>query len=359
MRRILLSLSALLFVGAPAFAQDEIFFRSKEKSHKGAIKSESPRGIEVAGLKEPVPWDDIVDITYEVTPVDVRINVYRVGITFEKEYNDPDPKKEAKRKGNLGEALKKYAEAYKKINEKTARRHLEYKIAVLTARQAQDEGADPEPAIKLLNTFKAKHAAGWQIAPAMLLLARLHQDKGNVDAAQSAYEELAGIDGVPEDVKQEAKLAAFRVGIRAGKADLKKLQAFAQGLPKDSKFRGLAKVVEAEGLLAGKKNAEAVTLLRQVIQETSDKSLKAAAYNALGVHFYKSEQLKEALWEFLWVDAVYNSDRDEHAKALYYLSHVFTKLGEPDRGAECRDTLLTDRAFTGLEWQRLAQKDNK
>ncbi len=98
--------------------------------------------------------------------------------------------------------------------------------------------------------------------------------------------------------------------------------------------------------------------MQQVNKETTDKNLKASAYNALGVSYYSGEQLKEARWEFLWVDVVYNQDKAEHAKALYYLYKIFDKLDEKERAQECREA-LSDRAFTGLEWQRLLLKEAK
>ncbi len=79
--------------------------------------------------------------------------------------------------------------------------------------------------------------------------------------------------------------------------------------------------------------------MRQVIKDTSDKTLKAQAYNTLGVSYFNGEYLKEARWDFLWVDVVYNQDRAEHAKALYYLWKIFDKLDEKERAQECRDAL--------------------
>ena len=48
----------------------------------------------------------------------------------------------------------------------------------------------------------------------------------------------------------------------------------------------------------------------------------------------------------------------EHAKALYYLSEVFTALGEGERARECLDQ-LNDSQFAGLEYQRRAQRDEE
>jgi hypothetical protein len=353
------SVLVTLASAAGTLANDEVIVRSKDKPYKGPIKSETSRGVEITGVKETIPAEDIVDILYDVNPVDVRINVYRPGVKSEKDYNDPDPKKEAQRKANLSDALKKYAEAYQKVKEKTAKRHLEYKLAVLTARQAMDDNADLEPAIKLLSEFKAKHANSWQITACLQLLGRLQMESKHYKDSEETYLELARAD-VPEDTKQEAELLAAQVSARAGKQEeaLKKLQALEGRLPKDSKYRGRAKVAQAECLAAAKKDAAAIALLRQLTKETSDKSLKALAYNALGQCYYQAEKLKEARWEFLWVDVVYNQDKTEHAKALYYLAKIFDKLDEKERAQECREALSTDRAFIGMEWQRLALKES-
>ena len=103
----------------------------------------------------------------------------------------------------------------------------------------------------------------------------------------------------------------------------------------------------------------ALKILSQAAKETSDKDLKALIYNAKGVCLYEKNDFKAARWEFLWVDVVYNHAKNEHAKALYYLSKIFNELGEPERAQECREQLLNDRAFTGSEWRARAQKEAK
>jgi len=354
---LLASFSAALFVTI-ALA-DDVTVRSKDKPYKGTIKSESSRGIEITGIKEPIPAEEIVDIIYDVNPVDVRINQYRPAQISEKDYNDPDPKKESKRKSNLADAIKKYTEAAPKVTEKTAKRHFEFKVAVLTARQALDDNSDLEPAIRRLTDFKAKHPNSWQITADLQLLGKLQTDSKQYKDAEETYMELAQAD-VPEDTKQESELMAAQVSIKAGKQQvaLQKLQALAAKLPKNSKYQGRAKIAQAECLLALKKDAEAQGLLRQITKETKDKDLKAIAYNTLGMGYYNRDQLKEARWEFLWVDVVYNQDKAEHAKALYYLAKIFDKLDEKERAQECREALVSDRAFNGMEWQRQALKES-
>ncbi|MCI0381083.1 MAG: tetratricopeptide repeat protein [Gemmataceae bacterium] len=360
MPRRVFVLAALTMVALVAFldANDEVYIRNKEKPIKGPIAKESARGVELKTVKEPIAAEDIAEIVYDITPVTLLVGTYRPAVTAEKNYYDPDPKKEANRAAYLVEAQKKYAETLAKVQEKGAKRHIEYKIAALTARQAQDEGGDPDPALQKLIDFKSKHPNSWQLANCLRLLARLQMDQKQFKEAEATYLELAAAD-VSDDVKQEAELLAAQVALRAGKADvaLKNLQKLMAKLPKDSKYQVRAKIAEAESLSATKKNPEAVKLLRKVLADTSDKAIKAAAYNALGACYLSTDQLKEARWEFLWVDVVYNQDKDEHARALYHLAQIFDKLGEAERAAECREQLAGDRAFLGNEYQRRAQRE--
>ena len=57
------------------------------------------------------------------------------------------------------------------------------------------------------------------------------------------------------------------------------------------------------------------------------------------------------------MDVVYNEDKHEHAKALYYLSKLFVEVkNDPVRAQECRDRLL-GKEFLGQEFQMLAAKE--
>ena len=81
----------------------------------------------------------------------------------------------------------------------------------------------------------------------------------------------------------------------------------------------------------------------------------APLYSAV-VHGCLAGKHQEALWEFLWVDAVFNQDKTQHAKALFYLWKTFEQLNNQERAIQCRDLLATDRQFAGTEWQREAMK---
>ncbi len=368
MRRCVLILALgtawLAAATSTARAQEEVFFRGKEKdeSIKKAIKTESAGGIVLAGSKDVIPADVILDVVYEVKPLGIQVNQYRPARNAEKNANDPGM--EGKRPGQLAEAIGKYEAALKGLDagQTAAQRHLEYKIAYLTGIQAQEGAGSVDQAIARLKEFQSKHADCWQILSALKLLAGLQIAQKRFDDAETTYSVLAKAN-VPDEIKLEAELGAAQVNLRAKKyaQAQKRIQELLARLPKDTRVR----IAEAEYLAAAavanegaatKKGDEARKKLQEIITASKDPSLKAIAYNALGQSYFDAGMFKEARWEFLWVDVVYNQDRSEHAKALYYLMLIFQQLNDNERALECRDALLNDRQFQGLEYQRLARE---
>lgn len=360
-RRLLVFVTAVLFShGGALRAEDEVFLRGGEKPYKNAIKSESGRGVEIVGKKETIPAEEIVDILYQVTPIEVRLKSYRPTFQAERKYFDPTIKREPKEKITLTDLLKGYSDSLPLLKEPFARRHVEFKIAYFTTIIAQENGGDLGPAEQLLSSFKSKHSDSWQIASCLRMLASVQLAQKKLAEAQATFQELAAANVSPE-AKLEGELMSIQIGVGAGKAkeSLKKLDEILAKLPKGSRLTAKARIAKAMSLAAAKDTNQAGTLLRQIISDSADKSIKASAYNALGEIHFQAAAYKDALWEFLYVDVVYNQDKNEHAKALYYLGQVFDKLGEADRARECRELLIADRLFAGLEWQRLAIQATK
>jgi TolA-binding protein len=360
MTRVYLAISSawLFLILAPtAWGQETIKLRSAEKPLKGIIKDESSRGVLVGGAKERIPPEDIADIEYEIEPLSARLQDYRPARKAEQAAEDPG--QEAKRKENLTLAIQKYEATLKalKSGQTFASRQVEFKIATLLAAQEAEDGLPTDPAIAKLKDFKTRHPNSWQITQVLRLLGDLLLAQKQYDEAEAAYKELAAAD-VADATREDAELRAARVSLRAHKyAEAQaRLQSLISKFPSGSPSATRARIAQAECLSASKKPEEARKVLRQVLNETKDRNLKAAAYNALGESFVQAKNYKDARWEFLWVDVVYNQDKAEHAKALYYLWFVFEQLNEPERAQECRETLLNDRQFAGSEYQRLARE---
>jgi hypothetical protein len=339
-------------------ADDEIILKSRK--FFGIVKSENSLGITLEAKKEFIPAGEIVDIRYDKKQGDPSREFY-----FPARDKDGSLDKAKDRQSALLDAIRLYDETLKKIpkeaDQDMVRRNVEFRIAYLRGRLAVEFRTSPTTALTALKAYKDKHANSWQITQCLLKLAELQIVENKIADAEKTYAELSQAN-VAEEVKQEADMLAAQLGMKTGNyaQALTRLQAIAGKLPKNSPVAVRAMVAQAECLTLTKKTDDANKLLRQLLKDSSsaDKSLRAQVHNALGKNLYDQRQFKEARWEFLWVDVVYNQDKAEHAKSLYYLWHAFKELNENERAQECLETLLSE-SFAGQEFQRKAQSESK
>jgi hypothetical protein len=378
MLRNLLPIALLmaLVVAAPAArAQDRIKLKSDPtKPVAGNIEKESPAGIRIAakGASQMIPAGEILDVIYDVKG-EVKVAFYVPAMNSETKIDAPTTRD---RKKAILKAINDFEEVARMARSKKTRpkhdlleRHAEFKIAMLEARRAQEAGTAPTTAIKRLQEFKNKYADGWQITAAATLLAELLVEDKDYNEADKVFQDLAGLPDLPAEARGQFQFLAAQVSMRPGKyADAEtKLQKLVDKLPKDSPIRLRAQIAQAvcqaEIRLAKlkkdadvKDKAEAVAaagaqINRLLDENKTDKELHALGYNALGQCDYAAELFKDALWSFLRVDVVYNQNREEHAKALYYLADLFDKLKDKDHAEECR-ARLGSKAFAGTDYQR-------
>ncbi len=365
LRRWLPALLVIVFAGSAPLRADDVYVRGKEKPIKGTITAESAKEIKV-GTKQLIPAENIIEVVYELDTATTTIR-YKKAVTAEKE--SLDPAKEANRKGLLAEAIKLYEDVLPAVTQKNPKRHIEYKIAMLQVRQAQEDGAPVKDAIAKLSDFTKKHPTAWQITNAYETLGRLQMDAQDYAGAEETYAKMAGLVTLPEETRMDARMLAVQAKLRAGKYDEARsdIADIQRNLPKESRFFGRTKVAEAECLVAesakyGKDDAkraklfdQAVEQVRAVIKESNDSYVKAVGHNTLGYCYAEQGKAKDAIWEFLWVDVVYNQDRIQHAKALFHLWDLFTKEGDAPRAQECREALMAPQ-FAGLDYQKRVQK---
>jgi tetratricopeptide (TPR) repeat protein len=335
-----------LFGPAPAVAQDKVTYRdraaNKDVEAAGAIQSETPAKVILKGLTgsavRELPAADIVDVVYEVPP--------RVRLDYTAARGDErkaDIAKDEDRKKALDEAIRSYQKLERELagEKKFAARHLQYKVARLTARQAEDDPARVGEAVAALTRFKKDHPDGWQLLHCCRLLARLQSDQGDFEGARKTYEELAATPNVAPDTKQECDLEVARALIRGKQvAEAEnKLRDVLKGLPANDPQAVRAQVLLAECAGASGKLDEAVRQLEERIAQTSDPALKAWAYNTLGETYRLNNRPKDALWGYLWVDVIYHQDRREHARALEQLAKLFDELGDKMRAKQYQEKL--------------------
>ena len=363
---------ALLAINLSASA-DTIFVRGRDKPLVGEIKSEDATtvvfGTIIAKKKvdEKIPSLDVLDIHYDdVLPIGLRLTggAYNMAKKADKEAeNTTDP---IKLKSSLATAIFKYGETLKEMKpHKSASRTIEYKIAILMVRQAgADPAAQAKALQKLLEFKRPGNMSSWQINHVMPTIAQLQVDANDFKGAQETYEEMAGMAGLPLKVKNDAELMVVQIMVKGKKIAeaTKRLEALAVKGKDNPEFVARVKMMKAEILIIAdpvKNLPEATALLQQVVKENNDKEVKARAHNTLGECLFKADRYNDSLWEFLWVDTVFNQDKNQQSKAKYYLWKVFERLNNPERAEECRQSLLNDAPFRGTEWHAKAVRETK
>jgi hypothetical protein len=317
-----ITISTMLFVvlAASAPAQDRVTYRDRatkgQQTASGKIDSESLAGIKIAG--RTIPIADVIDVQYEL-PAAIKL-----------EY----PRAIAAEARSPAEAVPVY-ESLLKIpavqNNRAIKRHVEFRIAMLSAARGDEGREQAAKAVSALAKFKADHPDAWQILPLTRTMARIDLDRDPPDyaAARKAYEDLAAAPGAPPEVKEECAFQVIDLLLLSGKTDEAKRQAAA--LPASDPR---AQVYQ----IGCQPSAGAAKQLEDMINKTTDRAVKAVAYTMLGdVHRRDPKTKKEAVYDYLWVDLEYNDDTAEVAKADGRLASLFAELKDEERAKKYRD----------------------
>jgi hypothetical protein len=360
--RTVLAGTLVLALAGLTWAQDIVTYKNhttkKDDDYRGTIEEEGPGGIKIkvkVGKEtevKQVKTGDIVSVYYQTKDVDK--------LTFKQPFGKQDLARrssKAKRAELLTQATDLYGRLKEQLRDRpAARRYIEYKLAEVAVMQAEDDPSKVETAIKLLSDFKKDNPGSWQIVGALKTLARLQEDSGRVDDARKTYEELAAVPDVPRELKQESEILVGRLLLRTGKyADAeKKLEKLATTMSDGDAQRPFVQVYLLESQIGQDKKEGVEKQLKEVIRSSSDARLRGTAYNLLGDFYRKNGRAQDAFWSYLRVDAMYNEDAEEQAKALYYLTILFDKeKKDPVRGKECA-ARLQDKRFAGTTYQKLA-----
>lgn len=359
---VLLGWLVMAAAGA-ARGQDAVEFRDPagKKPNETVIgtTTESPAGIRVTPSRKgeqprDVPALDVVEVRYKTGLASAS---YRQPFGKERQALQPGVR-DAVRKKALEDALQGFQAVAPQVKDNPAAyRYIQFKIAQVLAHQAQDDPARRDAAIAALVAFNKEQPGGWETVPAYTLLARLQEDKGDVDAAGATYGELASVSGIPEGVKSASVVQAARALLRArkyGEAE-KKLRGLGETLSttdprKDSADVYLAQSQAGQGSLDAAEKAA-----RAVLARSADPAVLGAAHNVLGDVYHKKGKPEDAFWEYLRVDVQYGADREEHARALYNLAELFDKVkNDKVRAEQCLDRVKDRSQFGGTEYHKKA-----
>lgn len=340
--------------------QVEYFDKAAKKNVEvyGKIEDEGPGGIKMKvkdGKAEKtitIAPATIVSVYYS-TP-DLTRPEYRKGFVKENKWLEADPMGKNKPK-YLAEAVSEYNALLDRLRGRNeARRYIQYKLTMLAVAQAKDDPGKLADALKQLKDFTSSNRGGWQILPALTTQAKLLEEAGKPDEAREAYEEITKLPDVPPALVRQSEVLVGKLLLRAGKhADAeKRLAKLLSGLSGADEEKPFVQAYLAESKI-GQGTLEGVEAsLNEVIKGSADGKLRAIAHNLLGDFHAKKGQQEDAFWHYLRVDALYNEDPEEQAKALFHLATLFDKVKrDPVRARDCVRKLLSN-SFDNTRFQK-------
>lgn len=346
-----LALAAGAFVGAglaqPPGGVDRVYYTPKKGAPVTSVDAElkaDAAGVKIVAKGSPpvtVTAADIVrTVPLDVPGLDVAAANGLVALEVARDWDKA-------RAGYEGQKEKFKAGAPDRL-----RRWLNFRLAYTTARAADDTPADSgwkdkaEAGVKLLGEYLNDYPTGWEVWAATRTAARLNHELGKHDAAARLWAKAAKAADLTPDLKVEAAYQEADALVRArrfGEAASRAAEALPKapaGAPKER-----LNLVLLAAKTADTNPLEGVAAIEAEVAKTKDGAVRAAGFALTGELYLMAKKPREAMWALLWVDVVYNQDREEVAKALSRLAEVFKLLGDEERERNYLDRMRRNRSL--------------
>lgn len=322
----------------PTTVLDRVAIRDKKdgsvKTLEGVLQF-GPAGLLVVGEGKKtlavVSPSDVVKVTPgEMDKVDMgKIREY-LGLEEKKTKADYA-------KARLGYTdLKKTAAA---APERT-KRYLDYKLALLASRIADETSYEEEwpkvalEAAKGWGDFVAEYKTGYEVWAASRASARLYAELNKFDEVARTWNRMTKKEvGLPADLLLEAQMQEIdaqirtRTGAAAAQVAASALAGTAPGTAKDK----LVIYDLAAKAMAGGDPKSGVKAIEEKIAATKDSATRGVGFGMIGELYKAAEAPRDAMWAFLWVETVYNADKEEAFKAMCRLADVFKSQADDDK----------------------------
>lgn len=336
LRRTTFILLATLACSSVFAAESDTVSRiSTDKGVSGQITSVSRLEVVVhqpiGNRDDRIPASDIADVEWRHEPAPLGL-----ARGYEKT-------------GNLVQSLASYQEGLAAIpaSSRDMRADVEFRIARIIFRQAQNDPAKLQPAVERLKSWTDANREHFRYFAAQRLLGDAAIQQNDHLLADSAFDRLQ--QSPWPELQQAGKLGLARSALAQGRIPIAKgLFDELAGLPADApgskSARWEAMLGQADCLRRMEQPAQAAEKLQLVIDQTGagDDRLLAQAYLQLGAcRALDNSRLKDAVLAYLHVDVVPTlaAHQDLHAEALYHLARLWGAIGQPARGVEAAEKL--------------------
>ena len=195
-----------------------------------------------------------------------------------------------------------------------------------------------------LNNFLTKYKKSYHFIPATELKGRLLYSLKFLDLAAADFKILTESQWPEYVIKGQYYLAQVELAKNNFDQAIAQCDQIISSKNNDDltqQYQLLAKCLKAKAQCLSGNPGSAENDLKEIVkaENPDNQALFAAAYNALGVCYFKSNQLKEAREKFLMTHLLMYSESDSHAEALYYLAQIWSKLDNTDESNKARELL--------------------
>jgi hypothetical protein len=334
-------------LGQPPGPQDRVFYVPK----KGAAVKEEDAELKLDGAAVKIINAGKVSATVTIADVVRTYPVDMKEVTRE-QAQEPVKHELARDWDKARAAYDVLREKYKAGAPERLKKWLAFRHAVASTRAADDTAVDSgwkdkaEAGLTLLNDYLALYPGGWESWYATRMAARLNHELGKGEVAARLWAKQAKAPEATPDLRTEAAyqeadslMRSGRYSEAAAKADEAKKSA-AAGAPKDR-----LNLISMAAKAAAGNPLDGIAPLEAEVGKTKDAAVRATGQAMLGELYLAGKKPREAMWALLWVEVVYNQDRDEVAKALARLTEVYKQLGDEDRERTNHDRMRRNRAL--------------
>lgn len=293
----------------------------------------------------------------EIQPDQITINVrgkdqvYKtnevVKVVFEGEPNNLDRARDFinNRQFNLAESELNKIDTAKITDERIANDVLFYK-GYAAARMSLAGTGDLRAAAKALSSAATADPQSYHTYKNLELLGELATALNLPEVATGYYRKLAAAPF--PDIKALAFYKQGEVDLSTNNtAGARKLfQQLTESTATDVEMIRLKNLAEVGLVICDArdgKSQEALTKLQELVtkHDSSDQALFARIYNTQGMCYLALGQPQQALLAYLRTDLLFSSSPELHAEALYQLTQLWPKVGQPQRSTDARQRLTT------------------
>jgi hypothetical protein len=311
---------------------------------------ESPKGIEIivgGKAKGGVAASDILKLEPTVL---AGVNMPEVLAARSLE----DNKDLTKAAAAFGDLVKK---AGANAPERT-KRYLLFREAIAVtkladAKPAAEFDAEAKKALEKWGALTTISRKSWEIWPVAKTTARLQAELGDYAKATATLSSLVGTPDLSPELKADARVLEATMALRGRQSlavsgivdQLEKDKTTPTGAIRDriAVLKAAAKISLPATAPGSPAPAETVKDLQAAIDAAKDPVAKGIGYMMLAELHLAHNQPGEAKWAYLWVDVVYNQEKDDQILAVRRLSQIFDLLGDKDRAEQFREKLTRVR----------------